>query len=610
MATSAQSGSFVVYALKPMSQLREEVERPEGLLKDNFLPITEVSIATSRARGSWPFQYAYNMQERYMSVKGIIQKMEFLYPSIEDGDHVILLLVVTDEEKTRFLVYEWDCSKDLRTIGPPITHPVSKAQSCPLLVIPFIIITGFVLVCEDSISMIHDVLTGNFESEYVLIPQNIPQSPPREPGSSRRSPLWTAWARPLRRYNYSAKMDVFYLCREDGIVQFLEFELVDSRPRSATHGTGQFYMNVDTAFAALDQEWDRVEQLPEPARQWAPKMSSDDILIVGGDMSDGKLIQMVARMNAIPLQSIPNWTPMVDFCTATLSPGRTLVEGTRSLEVHPHSKERVRIFGCVGRGKYHGAVCEMRSGIEAHSLLRFGIDAGVTQLWILPDISSTNSGICMLMTYLDDTSGILRIQNDGDQDLSELENLFGIDIDSRTLAAGSTSSGVVVQVTGHSLRAFLPGHDVSVLRCFENERVILACIRSEAILVTTIRAGEPCLQYGNLQLFGTRISLDWAEEPFRMHAEPTCLSLQAINGVTYAFVGDTDGKLLVFGASATSGLTRKLTHTFEGEFAICESVALLRQESPTGLGGPYLLLCGLRNGSVQTFLFGAGQLGK
>jgi len=51
MAVSANSGSFVVYSLKPMSQLRDEVKGPEGLLKHNFLPVTEVGIWASGTHG-------------------------------------------------------------------------------------------------------------------------------------------------------------------------------------------------------------------------------------------------------------------------------------------------------------------------------------------------------------------------------------------------------------------------------------------------------------------------------------------------------------------------------------------------------------------------------
>ena len=43
MAVAAASGSFAVYTLKSMAQMREEVESPAGLLKDKFVPVESVS---------------------------------------------------------------------------------------------------------------------------------------------------------------------------------------------------------------------------------------------------------------------------------------------------------------------------------------------------------------------------------------------------------------------------------------------------------------------------------------------------------------------------------------------------------------------------------------
>jgi len=539
-------------------------------------------------------------------VDAIIQKIEFLYPSIEDQYHVILLLVATFGDRTRLLIYEWDCLGDLRAIGAPKTHPLPTSLRCPLLLIPFTIITGFVLVCEGSIWVYHDILTGDVQCSFIRTPEDMHQTLAREPGSSRSFPLWTAWARPLRREGYASENDVFYLCREDGVVQFLEFPRANI-PQNTFHRPGELLMNVDTAFAALDLAWDQFQpRIPSKDDQW----EGGDILIAAGDMSDGKVVRMAARRNAESKQSIPNWTPMVDFCTASSFSGRIFAGESRSPEDHPSSSGRERIFGCIGRGKNHGAICEMRSGIEARSHICSELEDQIMGLWILPDISGTNSGVCLLLSYLDDTAMLLQIPNGASNEILELEDLFGIQADSRTFAAGSTSTGYIVQVTAHSVRVFEPGHNVSVVRPFEKQRVILACVRSEAILIATDNDGDLCLTYAELQGLSGHISLGWVDKPFLMHAEPSCLSLQAIKGVKYAFVGDTGGKLLVFMVSLTGGLTRKLTYDFEEEFSICESVTLLRHESQAGSGDRYLLLCGLRNGSLETFLLDHGQTGK
>jgi hypothetical protein len=48
--------------------------------------------------------------ERYINVDGVIHKMEFLFPSANDPDHVILLLLVVNGGTTRMFVYDWVCS--------------------------------------------------------------------------------------------------------------------------------------------------------------------------------------------------------------------------------------------------------------------------------------------------------------------------------------------------------------------------------------------------------------------------------------------------------------------------------------------------------------------
>ena len=44
MAVAAHEERFTIYALKPMTQLRDELESPDGILGDRFMPIREVSI--------------------------------------------------------------------------------------------------------------------------------------------------------------------------------------------------------------------------------------------------------------------------------------------------------------------------------------------------------------------------------------------------------------------------------------------------------------------------------------------------------------------------------------------------------------------------------------
>lgn len=51
MAVSASSGSIIIYALRSISKLRDDVESPEGLIEEKFLPVTEVGVMFTRERG-------------------------------------------------------------------------------------------------------------------------------------------------------------------------------------------------------------------------------------------------------------------------------------------------------------------------------------------------------------------------------------------------------------------------------------------------------------------------------------------------------------------------------------------------------------------------------
>ncbi len=51
MAVSANSGSFIVYALKSVGKQREDVESPEGRIEENFIPVTDVGAIATCERG-------------------------------------------------------------------------------------------------------------------------------------------------------------------------------------------------------------------------------------------------------------------------------------------------------------------------------------------------------------------------------------------------------------------------------------------------------------------------------------------------------------------------------------------------------------------------------
>ncbi len=120
------------------------------------------------------------------------------------------------------------------------------------------------LVCEKVIYVFENLLSGSATRRLIVLPSH---EEARFPGSSRRAPLLTSWARPAR--NTTHLQECLYLGREDGVVHYLQ---ISGRKGGDTSKAGHFQCNIDTAFANLDIG-----------------LMKPDILVSTGDMSAGEL---------------------------------------------------------------------------------------------------------------------------------------------------------------------------------------------------------------------------------------------------------------------------------------------------------------------------------
>ena len=514
--------------------------------------------------------------------------MEFLHPPKGDDHHVILLLVVSRDKRTRLLRYEWDSSKSLNVAEPMgFGQPVSKDEQLPLLLIPFTTSPGFLLVCEKVMATYQDILTGHANVKIVKLKPVREPEVPKEPGSSRRFPLWTHWARPMRRDDWESENDAIYLCREDGVVRFLEISA--NRDYNGLAKVGRLGINVDSAFASLDSG-----------------TREHDLLGAAGDMSDGGIFSFIPRKNAAKRQSIPSWTPVIDFVTVqdlSLSQRSFGSGGSRH-------RKRERVFACIGRGSEHGAVCELRFGIEAKSSARITIEefleAGVLGMWILPDMSG--SGLFILIT--DPRRTVLFFVAAMDGDVTEIsQDKTSIDLEARTLSAGSTREGLTIQITDHSIHAFPPFPAEAFEQNFQEEKIVAACVQGSipAILIVIRKRDSLYLQGGIISLSGTGISLSGFGGPVRLSSESSSLSIQALGHQLYAFVATLDGRLQIYRTIQGQPLIPFIQHTFEGDFAICDSIAMISRSSNGGSQEDFAILCGLRNGSLHIFTLQAAE---
>lgn len=241
-AIGCSEGIFALYALNSREELEKQHSRSQPL--------------------------SYIESERYIFFHGVIHKMEFLYPSMDDDEHVILLVLLAWKGKTRMQLYEWETGCDLRLVRVHSHrgHLLEKSRQMPLLLIPLTIKSTFLLVSEDSMAVCKDILQGT--------PQFIDFSGPESPTEIHHGsghPLWTAWARPYRLPYHAVKQDDIYLVREDGFVKYLELQIAEDD--IVDMNIGMLDSNCGTALACLDYH-------PLDA-------NTGDMLVTGGDSSNG-----------------------------------------------------------------------------------------------------------------------------------------------------------------------------------------------------------------------------------------------------------------------------------------------------------------------------------
>jgi len=367
------------------------------------------------------------------------------------------------------------------------------------------------------------------------------------------------------------------------MVRFLEICEESEIMVDASMKVGILGCNIDTAFASLDLGLNR-----------------DDLLFAGGDMSNGGLYLFQARQSPEYIQCIPNWAPSIDFITAAVIPPETLASKCSSPNANM-GPLRDRLFVGAGRGCTHGAVAELRFGLQARmgAILELD-DSGILRLWTLPDVTGT--GLYFLLAH-SLYSSLLHFSLDTSAVTGEHDGLTGLDFGSSTLAAGATPDGLVLQVTERSIRAttiatvdprFVLDSDAKILAAAiegETSSIITAVRVRDVIMIHLARvavnnmAGATLLEVGH---------------PLVLQSEPTCLSVEKVERTSFVFVGTAAGTLQIFRMSLASGLIPLLEQPLargsdRGTFAVCESFA-----TATG-GGETMLVCGLRNGSVEVF---------
>ena len=503
--------------------------------------------------------------------------MEFLYP--DEGDsHVILLLVISKGGTSRAVWYEWDTKTNLTEAAiKTSSFTLCREISLPLLLIPLRAHHAFILAGQNTTYLFKNILTGT-PSQHTL--QLGTYTGLERNGTSRYCPTWVQWARAVRyRRSESSTVhnarvdDNVYLCREDGVVLFLDISNDLSHMVESHHSAGRLGASINNAFAVID--------LGE---------YSVDLLVAGGDSGSGGVWQFSPRENALQTLSLTNWSPLIDLQCASIAEKSVAPVGTEQ------SCKKSSILACHGP-LVQGCVSQFGFGIKATSLdilsLQDGTQHSIKDAWTV----FTRDHTCFLAMSCLSSTIIIKIEDD-----SELEFLLGHEsfvLDDETVLMEGMAMGTVCQVTRHAIVLSFPTsttskvvwrHDVEV-----GEQIVAACTtnaRSNSYLATTIQTPT--------DFFVTFQTLE--EDPVRfpnlvsIEDYPTSMAIFSDGFTTLLCVATENGMLEVFKIARQGydvGYERVGIWNFPHPEDICDSIVIVwNAQTPR-------VVCGLRNGMVH-----------
>ncbi|KAJ6144357.1 hypothetical protein N7470_008252 [Penicillium chermesinum] len=517
--------------------------------------------------------------ERFMKIEGDILFMEFLYPG-SDRDKSITLLIIADQDgETCAITYTWQEDKDIMKV-PPIENKfkLRDRDMLPTMIVPLTKKSSFLVVTTTSMAV--------YSWDGKDRPKRYPLLAPNSDISA--ASIWTQWARPARNELYNRSHDGIYLCREDGWIYLLEFG--NEGDLEAQTSLGQLHCDVDTAFDVLDMGHE-----------------GGDFILAAGSTGDGGLFVQEARAGPKCVQRFLNWAPTKD--AAMVVPG--------SHSTSQGSIAQNRLFTCSETHPKQGALYEYRWGVEAPLGITVPLEdlSSIHDMWIIPHhgggefiLLSDPLSTLVLYTNMAVEEGITALDEDD----------TGFD-SGRTLLAGETQSGVVVQVTEKGIHAFdsrniewktVQGHKpdtyiIAVALHSYNSILVILSRTADEISIHPIKIestqGNPTLKIGSHLHIGER--------------QPVCLCSFNSADSAFVFMGCANGSIVVYSIIGDqivqiSEASVSLSGEHESDLStVVESMAAI-ENAPESVPNVFLL-CGLRSGLVVSFgiSYGNGGLG-
>ncbi|KAI5298061.1 hypothetical protein KEM55_003869 [Ascosphaera atra] len=391
---------------------------------------------------------------------------------------------------------------------------------------------------------------------------------------------WTAWARPRRTEKWSMQHDDVYVCTDDGQLLFLS---IDRSGHFTITSVDMVGTNFDTAFAILD------------VSAHAP---SGDILLAAGSLGDGALFIAPARKSVKVIQRLANWAPSLDCLTLESSVPDLRWDG-EAYRLMPGT----RLLTCSGNGHDRGAVIELRHGIEAKiGLVIEREPVFVPNIYVMPEIA--NWGLYVLFAeplY----STLLYIPRSGDEAQAVEGESLGFDLEARTLAAGFTPEGMLVQITERAVNLSLDEQHRTRKEVDPSSKILLAAIDGPTEgIATASKQGETYSveMFAIITVDGSPALINTMARQLPAGDEPICLTIGKVSRLLCIFVGTADGRVVaimpteVSGHSATTGITLPDSEEMGGINSLLLLQSRIRNEEET------IILCGLRNGWVVPFV--------
>lgn len=500
---------------------------------------------------------------------------------------MILLLLVSKDIRTYLVCYEWETAGSIQNVRPKmIRRQLPLEEGLSTVLVPLKKAASFMLIASSSITIYNNVTDP---SQARKRPRRYPiKVSGRDP---HRSLLWTQWARPVRNWIYSQNQDGIYLCREDSKILYVEIE--NQGEVNLQHDLGKLDCDIDTGFAILDRGFE-----------------GGDLLVAAGNMSDGGVFVEDARQPPRCIQTIPNWAPVLD----------SVILGSQEREYNSQNRQADffgdRIFACSGPTFGHGAVTELRRGLEAQIGLMIEQEesSSILNLWAIPDALS---GGTLFFSSTPDSSSVLFMPEDAQGEVFAMdEESSGADLSSQTLVAGSTPEGVIIQVTSSSINLAVLGESNPRLseNCQTGEQIITATAAGKlSLLAVAVRKDDAVhIGIGKVGLFDKSLQFSAIGQPLALSCEPICLSIETLGSVPVLFIGTSEGKVLATYIDSESGLGSLYEQDIvlekdSNESKTCESLALI-STARHGRGGGPKLFCGLRSGNVVVFDIHVGEI--